>query len=150
MEQESHLQICVTNRGGQGWGVTFQSPASQGAPSRFADLGRHQAEHAHFVDGETPQGSLSGLWQMTELVPTPVICSPWSFPGPLSDATLTPVLGVSLSSRFGKSEPGAPGSCVWRAGACWEDSGRPGPRVAPRARAAPPPLPSPGRAVSPH
>lgn len=45
---------------------------------------------------------------MTELGLTRVICSPWSFPGPLSDATLTPVLGVSLSSRGGKSELGAP------------------------------------------
>lgn len=24
MEQESHLQICVTNRGGQGGGMTFE------------------------------------------------------------------------------------------------------------------------------
>lgn len=42
---------------------------------------------------------------MTDLVLTRVICSPWSFPGPLADATLTPVLGVSLSSHGGMSEP---------------------------------------------
>lgn len=41
---------------------------------------------------------------MTEPVLTRVVCSP----GPLSDATLTPVLGVSLSSRGGKPEPGGP------------------------------------------
>lgn len=60
------------------------------------------------------------------LVLNRIICNPAASQSLLRhDSDL--VLGVSLSSRGGRSEPAAPGSCVQCRGACWKGTGRPGP-----------------------